>query len=89
MNTTTKRLIFEIGGIILAIVGAFLLIFGAMLPIINPGFLRSADDGKPSFSIGNWVALAIAILLLVSGFICSRTAMRMKALDKSRKANDK
>ena len=76
----TERIFFEASGIILAIVGAFLLI-SSLMPLINPGFVKASYHEDPSFSTGNIVGLIIAILIIVCGFLCSRKASKLKKLE--------
>jgi hypothetical protein len=82
MKSKTKRILFEAAAALLAIIGAFSLVFGVMLPILNPGFGELHGGNPPFFSIGNLVVLGIVLLMFFSSFICNRKARKFKQLER-------
>ena len=80
----TKRLILEAAGIILALSGAFLLVF-SLMPLINPGFTKLNLGDLQLFSVGDTLCLALAVVIIICGILCSLKAGRLKKQEKSGK----
>lgn len=56
--------------------GALVLMFGGVLPIINPGFMESALRRDSSFGAGNAFAIILGISILAFAKWCSRIGRR-------------
>jgi hypothetical protein len=72
-----KQKLYEAVGMILALIGAFVLV-GVLMPVINPGFYR-INVRKGELPDGYWFfAMPIPILILGVAWYFNRKAQRMQ-----------
>ena len=77
MSARSKRVLLESAGILLALFGSATLIFGGLLPLINPEFASINHQGA-SFSIGNVVVAGIGLGIIYFAVKCSRKAGKLR-----------
>lgn len=78
MSSKTTRAMFEVTAVLSLIFGAFVLVGGGLLPVINPGFVEAAMRRDSSFGVANAVAVVVGILILLFAKWCSRRAELLK-----------
>ena len=77
MSLRAKRIMFEAAGILSALLGATILVFGGLLPVLNPGFSR-LNGGGEGFDAANGFACVVGAAALAAGVFCSWKAGRLK-----------
>jgi hypothetical protein len=74
VNLKAKRMVCEVMAVISLFFGAVVLVFGGLLPVINPGFIEAALRRDSSFGGVNAVAVVLGIFILWFAKWCSRRA---------------
>jgi uncharacterized protein YjeT (DUF2065 family) len=64
----------EVMAVLSLFFGAVVLVFGGLLPVINPGFMEAALRRDRSFGIENAFAVVLGVLILWFAKWCSQRA---------------
>ncbi len=78
MNLKAKRIAFEVMAVLSLFFGAVVLVFGGLLPVINPGFMEAALSRDSSFGVENAISVAVGISILLFARRCARRAEILK-----------